>query len=330
MYVASQEVYDDDTLRFLKQMGVDHVDTLPSRGMGLEEDGYWHADALMRAREHVESLGLTLDAVHFPLTSAGIERQIWPNIMLGTPERDRDIEKACKSIEAAAKAGIPLLLYNLAILPVVRGQRAPGRGGVTYSLFVYEEMKDGPPLPYAPVTADMAWERIEYFVERVIPVADEFGVKMGCHQHDPGMPAGVGYRGIERVLGSIEGVKRFIALSDSPCHGLNFCQGTISEMCTAPEQVYDAIRYFGSRKRIFWVHFRNIRGGFLDFDEVFPDEGDIDMIKALRTYKEVGYDGAIIPDHVPQSDLDTRHGHRARAFCFGYIKAAIQAVESET
>jgi len=100
-------------------------------------------------------------------------------------------------------------------------------------------------------------------------------------------------------------------------------------MCTSPEQVYDAIRYFGSRKRIFWVHFRNIRGGFLKFDEVFPDEGDIDMIRALRAYKEVGYDGALIPDHVPQSDLDTPHGHRARAFCFGYIKAAIQAVESE-
>lgn len=329
MYVASHEPFDDDTLRFLKQMGVDHVDIFPNDRLGLGEDDCWHADALMRVRERVESFGLTLDAMHLPLTSAGIERQVWPNIMLGTPERDRDIEKVCKSIAAAARAGIPLLQYNLAILPVVRGQRAPGRGGMTYSHFDYEEMRDDPPLPYAPITADMAWERIAYFVERVIPVAEEHGVRMGCHQHDPGMPPGVGYRGIERVLGSIEGVKRFIELSPSPYHGLNFCQGTISEMCTSPEQVYDAIRYFGGRKRIFWVHFRNIKGGFLEFDEVFPDEGDIDMIRALRTYKEVGYNGAIIPDHVPQSDLDTPRGHRAKAFCFGYIKAAIQAVESE-
>jgi mannonate dehydratase len=179
------------------------------------------------------------------------------------------------------------------------------------------------------VRAEEAWERIEYFVERVIPVAEEFGVRLGCHQHDPGMPPGVGYRGIERVLGSLEGVKRFIGLSASPYHGLNFCQGTIAEMCSSPSEVYEAIRYFGSRGRIFWVHFRNIRGRYLHFDEVFPDEGDIDMIQALRTYKAVGYDGVLVPDHVPTSTLDTPYNHRAHAFCLGYIAAAIQAVASE-
>jgi mannonate dehydratase len=126
----------------------------------------------------------------------------------------------------------------------------------------------------------------------------------------------------------MEGVKRFVALSDSPYHGLNFCQGTIAEMCTSPQQVYDAIRYFGSRKRIFWVHFRNIRGTPTQFDEVFPDEGQIDFARAIRVYKEVGYDGVLIPDHVPES-ADDPSGWRAHAFCLGYIKAMIQMVESE-
>jgi len=175
----------------------------------------------------------------------------------------------------------------------------------------------------------MFWERINYFVQRVIPVAEEFKVKMGCHQHDPGMPPGIGYRGVDRVLGSIEGVKKFIALHPSPYHGLNFCQGTIAEMCTDPEQVYDAIRYFGSRKKIFWVHFRNIRGGFLKFDEVFPDEGTVDMIKAMRTYKAIGYTGTFVPDHVPHYEGDAPYPFRAFAFCMGYIQAAIQAVQSE-
>jgi mannonate dehydratase len=107
-----------------------------------------------------------------------------------------------------------------------------------------------------------------------------------------------------------------------------FCQGCVSEFSTSPEQVYEAIRYFGSRKKIFWVHFRNIRGGFLKFEETFPDEGDIDMLRAMRIYKEVGYDGVLIPDHVPKSALDSRWGHRAHAFCLGYIKALIQTVES--
>jgi len=329
VFVGCQVLYSPANLRFARQMGVTHVDTSPGTGLGLEECGHWRADALCRLREEVESHGLELAAMHLPLTSAGIEKQIWPHIMLGTPERDRDIEQVCRSIEAAAQAGVTTLLYNLAILPVVRGARVPGRGGVTYSHFDYAEMRDDPPHPCGPVPADDAWERISYFVEHVIPVAEEYRVRLGCHQHDPGFPPEVGYRGIERVLGSLDGVKRFVDLSPSPYHGLNFCQGTIAEMCTHPEQVYDAIRYFGEQKRIFWVHFRNIRGGFLDFDEVFPDEGDVDMCRAIRAYHEVGYDGVLEPDHVPHSDLDTPHGHCARAFCLGYIRGLIQMVESE-
>ncbi len=327
MYLGAQVPYSDENLAFVRQMGVTHIDTTPMDRLGLE-NGYWGADHLMRLREDVEAHGLTLAAMHLPLTSAGIERQIWPDIMLAGPDRDRQIDHAVRCIEAAAEAGIPLLLYNLAILPVVRSpRRSTGRGGVTYSHFDYDDMKDDPLLEYAPVTAEDAWERIAYFVDRVIPVAESVGVRMGCHQHDPGMPAEEGYRGIRRVLGSLEGVERFLSLSNSPAHGLNFCQGTISEMCTDPEQVYDAIRSFGSRGRIFWVHFRNIRGGYLRFDEVFPDEGDIDMVRALRTYRDVGYQGVVIPDHVPQMPGDTRYGHRARAFCFGYIRALLQALE---
>jgi mannonate dehydratase len=329
MHLGAQIPITDENLAFCRQMGVTHIDTTPA-GLPGFEGVPWRVDALTALRERVEGHGLTLAALHLPLTSAGIERQAWPQIMLGGPERDRQIDQAIQCIEAAAQAGISLLLYNLAILPVVRSpQRSPGRGGLMYSHFDYEALKNDPPLPYAPVTAEQAWERISYFVERVIPAAESSKVRMGCHQHDPGMPPGVGYRGIERVLGSLEGVRRFIALSDSPYHGLNFCQGTISEMCTAPEQVYEAIRYFGERKRIFWVHFRNIRGGYLRFDEVMPDEGDVDMVRALQTYQAVGYDGVLVPDHVPNSALDTPYGHRAHAFCYGYIRALLQALGAE-
>jgi len=331
MHLGSQMSYSEENLAFAAQMGVEWVDTSPSAGLGLEEDGFWHADALKRVRERVESYGLTLAAMHLPLTSAGIDRQIWPNVMMGTDQRDRDIEQIIRCIQAASEAGIPRLLYNLAILPVVRtSYRSLGRGGVTYSHFKYDDVKDNPLLPYAPITADQAWERITYFVEQVIPVATEYGVMMGCHQHDPGMPPGQSYRGVDRVLGSLEGVKRFISLSDSPYHGLNFCQGTISEMCTSPEQVYEAIEYFGQRKRIFWVHFRNIRGGLGDFEEVYPDEGDINMLQAMRVYKKVGYDSALVPDHVPHSAIDGRYGYRSRAYCLGYIRGLLQTVAEES
>ena len=172
------------------------------------------------------------------------------------------------------------------------------------------------------------WERISYFLDRVIPVAEESRVRLACHPHDPGMPRDRGFRGVHRVLGSVDGLKRFIELKRSPYHGLNFCQGTVSEMLKNPrEEIHDVIRYFGSRKKIFNVHFRNIKGGFLNFQETFPDDGDVDMLRAIRTYKEVGYDGMLMPDHVPKIEGDTG-GRQAFAFAFGYIQAAIQMVYS--
>jgi mannonate dehydratase len=143
------------------------------------------------------------------------------------------------------------------------------------------------------------------------------------------MPPGRGYRGVETVLGTVDGLKKFVAIKESPYHGLNFCQGTVSEMLKKPgEEIFDVIRYFGTRRKIFNVHFRNIRGGFLNFQETFIDDGDVDMLKAMRVYKEVGYDGMMMPDHVPdiQGDSNDAQGF---AFALGYIKALIAAVAAE-
>jgi mannonate dehydratase len=251
--------------------------------------------------------------------------------MLGkSPERDREIDQICEMIRNSAKAGIPALKYNMSILGVVRTESTKGRGGSSYSTFVYDKANQEPPLTEAgPVDADRYWERITHFVNRVIPVAEEYKVRLACHPHDPGMPIEKGYRGVHTVLGSVEGLKRFIGLSPSKYHGLNFCQGTVSEMLKKPgEEIFDVIRYFGGRGRIFNVHFRNIRGAFLNFRETFIDDGDVDMLKAMRVYKEIGYDGMMMPDHVPTIAGDPK-GLQAFAFTFGYIKALIAAVASE-
>jgi mannonate dehydratase len=234
-------------------------------------------------------------------------------------------------IRNAAKAGIPALKYNLSILGVVRTEPTRGRGGARYSTFVYDKARQEPVLTEAgSVTEAVAWERITYFLKRVVPVAEEYKVRIACHPHDPGMPRDRGFRGVHRVLGNVDGLKRFIEIMPSQYHGLNFCQGTVSEMLNDPaREVYDVIRYFGNRGKIFNVHFRNIRGRFLDFQETFPDDGDIDMIRAMRVYKEVGYDGMIMPDHVPTIDGDAG-GHQAFAFAFGYIQALIQLVQQDT
>jgi mannonate dehydratase len=177
------------------------------------------------------------------------------------------------------------------------------------------------------VTAETAWERISYFLERVVPVAEEHRIRLACHPHDPGVPAS-GFRGVARVLGTVDGMKRFVEIRPSPYHGLNLCLGTTAEMLQRPAtEIHDVIRYFGTRGKIFNIHFRNIRGRRDDFQEVFPDEGDMDMVAVMRTLKQVGYSHMVMPDHMPHHDDDPRQD-QAFAFGYGYIKALIQAVDA--
>ena len=329
MKVGTQHGHTDAILRVLAPLGVTHIcSTLPSPRF----DQTWSVDGLTRLRERVESFGVALDMVPLPLSSSEISKAENPNIMLGkSPDRDREIDDICQMIRNAARAGIPALKYNMNILGVVRTEPTAGRGGATYSTFVYATAKQKEtPSPAGHVDADVYWDRISYFLKRVIPVAEEYKVRMACHPHDPGMPRNEGYRGVQTVLGSVDGLKRFIDINPSAYHGLNFCQGTIAEMLDRPgDQIFDVIRYFGARKKIFNVHFRNIRGGFLNFKETFIDDGDVDMLKAIRVYTEVGYDGMMMPDHVPVIAGDADHA-QAFAYTFGYIKALIAAVAAES
>jgi mannonate dehydratase len=322
MKVGTQHDSSDETLAILAAFGVNNIcSRLPSARF----DDDWSAEGLIRLRERVEKFGISLDMVPLPLSSNEISKSENPNILLGrSPERDKEIDDICQMIRNTAKAGIPALKYNMTLLGVVRTGTSPGRGGAAYSTFIFDKARPDPPLTAAgPVDADRYWERITYFLERVVPVAEEYKVRLACHPQDPAMPPGKGYRGVETVLGTVAGLKRFVEIKASPYHGLNFCQGTVAEMLAKPgEQIFDVIRYFGSRKKIFNVHFRNIRGGYLSFQETFIDDGDVDMRSALRVYREVGYDGMLMPDHVPSIAGDAR-GVQAFAFTFGYIKALL-------
>ena len=206
--------------------------------------------------------------------------------------------------------------------------RTPGRGGSSYSTWKLSQAVADPPLTRAGrVTADIAWERITYFLERVIPVCNEYKIRAACHPHDPGMPE-AGFQGINRVLGTFVGMKRFVSIAESPYHGLNLCLGTTAEMLQdPPREIHDVIRYFGERKKIFNIHFRNIRGRRDDFQEVYLDNGDMNMVEVARTLYEVDYPYMVMPDHVPQHP-DDPGGLQAFAHSYGYIKALIQTMQT--
>jgi mannonate dehydratase len=314
---------NEQHIAYLARYGVEAICGFPQ----LPPDRlYATVDELKAMREMAERKGVSLDLLAPPfLASISVDRDRHAAIMLGqSPERDRDIEQLQILIRNCAAAGIPAIKYNLCIVGDLRTGRVPGRGDCTYSAW---RLKDGRPATALTragrVDADTYWERITYFLNRVIPVAQEYKVRMALHPNDPYVP--YGYQGVDGVLGTVDGLKRFISINESPYHGLNFCQGTVSEMLENPgADILDVIRYFGSRQKIFNVHFRNIRGHRDDFVEVYPDEGDIDFVKALRVYKEVGYSYMIMPDHVPQSISDPA-GLQSFAYCYGYIRALMQA-----
>jgi len=328
MKVGTQNSDAEVDLAAFAAFGVNNIcSTLPSRKL----DAAWSVESLIKLRERVEKHGIKLDMVPLPLSSAYITRAEYPAIMMGTPgERDKAIDEVCQIIRNISKAGIPSAKYNMSILGVVRTPATKGRGGADYSTFKYAEGKQEPALTEAgPVDPDTYWERITYFLERAVPVAAEHKLKIACHPNDPGMPNGKKWRGVVPVLGRVEGLKRFVSIKENPYHGLNFCQGTICEGLENPnKEIHDVIRYFGNKKKIFNVHFRNIEGKIGDFRETYPDNGDVNMIEAIRTYREVGYDGMIMPDHVPHVEGDAR-GAKGFSFCFGYIQALIQMLKME-
>ncbi|MBK9169137.1 MAG: mannonate dehydratase [Bryobacterales bacterium] len=327
-HIGATTPESDNALRLMAAIGVNHI---CSREPSMTPGPAWSVDSLKRLREHVESFGLHLDMVPLPLSSVPIAQSPYKATLLGkSPERDREIDALCDMIRNVGRAGIPAAKYNFTVLGFIRSPSTPGRGGATYSTLKLAAAKEDPPLTEAGIMdAERKWETITYFLRRVVPVANEYKVKLALHPFDGPIPPPHRWRGVTEVLGTVEGLKRFITIEESPYHGLNFCQGTVSEMLREPsKEIYDVIRYFGSRKKIFNVHFRNIRGGLGNFQETYIDEGDVDMLKALRVYKEVGYDGMLMPDHVPSLAADPG-GAQQFAYTLGYIRALIRAVDDE-
>jgi mannonate dehydratase len=322
MHVGTQiKPRDDRDYRVWAQLGVNHVCVDPPGN-----PHHWGLDDLCRHKEYVESFGLKLDMVQLPMSSRPIEQQESPHILMGQdPERQREIDSICGLIERLAKAGIPAAKYNLTILGIPRTAREPGRGGSRNAAFRWSRTDQAaPPTAAGIVSEDAYWERIDHFLAAVVPVASAAKVRLACHPQDPYTPPG--YRGVTSVLGTVDGLKRFVTMHESPYHGLNFCQGTVCEMLEDPaREIFDVIRWFGERGKLFNVHFRNIKGRRLDFMEAFPDEGDIDMARAIAVYSDVSYPYMLMPDHVPQIDGRDPSGV-AFAYCYGYIQALIDAL----
>jgi mannonate dehydratase len=301
---------NDENLAFFKAIGVDYLTVnLPPE----ISDGQDRAETWRGIRDLAAKHGLKFH---------NVGTNMWNNISLARPDRDERIAAWCLMLRQLAEAGVETVGYNFKPVGNFRTSSVPlGRGGARYSTFDYEELMQKPPdHPDKQISEEQIWANLEYFLKRAIPVAEEVGIRMALHPDDPPIPEPIG--GAARIVSTLDQYERIFGLYPSDSNAMLFCQGCVTEMGIDP---YEAIRRIGRQKKIVYVHFRNIRGTPKKFQEVFIDEGQVDMIRAMETYKEVGFNGPFMMDHTPgiPHPAGKWAGH---AFVNGYIRALIQKV----
>lgn len=322
---------DEQDLDFAKMLGVDGVsynaldfDMRENRWalgdpdhMFNEHHASWRCEELSRLHEMVQKRGLRLESME------NVPVRMMREIKTAGPDRERELDAYCATIEAMGRAGIPMLGYSFMLLQVHRSDwAAPARGGAATTAFRRGDIAQEPLVFGRRISADEVWERYEYFIRRVLPVAESAKVTLALHPDDPPVPE---LYGVARIFTSFEAHRRAIEdIAPSPMHGLGYCMGTWAE--NSIETMFRGLNYFGELGKLAYLHFRNIRGVTEDFEETFIDEGDFDVVAAMQVLHRVGFDGFMMDDHVPHMPNDTRWSHRGRAYQTGYLKALVRAV----
>jgi mannonate dehydratase len=246
---------------------------------------------------------------------------------LGLPGRDEEIDVVCEFIRNMGALGIPVWCpeWMVGITVLRTSSTIPSRGGALVTGYDHELMRNEPLTEYGVVTEEQVWDNLKYFLERVVPVAEEANVKLAMHPDDPPLSP---IRGIARIMSSIENYQKLIDIVPSPVNGIGLCQGNFALMT---DNLPEVIRHFGRQKKIFFVHFRDVRGTPEKFEETFHDDGQTDMAACVRAYRDIGYEGVGRPDHYPRMGEPGAHGgyELAQLFAIGYMKGLIEAVYTE-
>jgi mannonate dehydratase len=317
--VAGSGFTSRENLEYNLRYGVRH---LTAQLRKRPADGGWDLDELKRMKDDCDQRGVTLEAIRMDADYIALRKG---------PERDRELDILIGNIRKAAQADVKIITYHWTVIPIRRNRQTPGRGGATYEGFKLEDnWKDLAVGKSGKVSSDEYWERITQFLKTVIPVAREHGVRMACHPYDPpGLP--FGYQGADNwdSPSVFDAIKRYESVVESPYNGFQLCLGTAAEGLKKPgAEILPIVQYLGGRGKLFQVHMRNIRGGLGNFEEVYPDEGEMNLFEVMRVLRDVQFGGSICPDHMPRHPGDAG-GLQSFAFGYGYIRALIQAVNSE-
>lgn len=310
--------FTDRDLRRIRQLGITHL----LSGWGRIP---WDEAELRAKMDRIRAAGMTL----YNMMISG-----FPNTIYGRPGRDEEIEKVIQSIRAAGRAGLPVVEYNFYAYRLVEGYyEETGRGGAGLTAYTYDKVKDLPPKPEIGThSLDEMWKNITYFLKAVIPEAEKAGVRMALHPNDPPVPLS---RGSSQIMATLEGWKKLVSIVPSPSNGITYDCGVTKEIGEDPVEVF---RYFMQRKAINHMHYRNVRvrKPYVDYTEVFPDEGEVDMFAVMKEVVRLGYNGIIYPEHPRALDIDRERpdfkpyypgggSYAGSAYNVAYTRAMLQA-----
>lgn len=278
---------------------------------------HWEYMDLLRLRTMVEDQGLRLEAIE------NVPGHHMDKIHRGEPGRDEQIEAYCRTIRNMGRAGIHTLGYTFNVTRVWRtSQFARTRGDAFTSAFDRSRL-DPEVSNELSLSRDQVWDNYRYFIQSVLPVAEEAGVRLALHPDDPPLEE---LGGVARIMVGRENLEKALGTGDSEFHGLDLCMGTCAERSV--DELYEILDVFSARGKVFYAHVRNVSGSGDRFIECFIDDGDIDIPRALGILHANGFDGFIIDDHVPQIVGDTSWGHRARAHAMGYLQGMVASIRA--
>ncbi len=315
---------DDRVLRFAAQLGLEGV--VVNTPLDLPPDPPWRTADVLGLRRRVEAFGLRVEAIEN--TPIGF----YDDAILGGARAAEQIAGYCETVRALGEAGIPILGMHWMANEVWRTELArAGRGGARVTAFDSDALESAQKPTHGRAYAERElWASFERFMEAVLPVAEQAGVKLALHPDDPPLPT---LGGVPRLFAGVEGLRRALGLA--PGLGLEFCLGTVSSM--GPGAV-DALAEFAAGGDVVYVHFRDVRGFVPSFEECFLGEGNVDVVAAMRALVQNGFDGFVIDDHTPLLDTDpdiaagwvqSEYAYLGRAHAVGYLQGLLNAVLHE-
>jgi mannonate dehydratase len=292
----------------------------------------WSYEELAALKAQINAEGLELEAIE------NFDPAHWYDVLLDGPRKQEQLENLKTIIRNVGRAGIPIFGYNFSIAgvggrvegPWARGgavcvgmegvDEEPMPNGMVWNM-IYDADAPGGTVPSA--TPEQLWQRLQDFLEALLPVAEESGVTLAAHPDDPPVPT---LRAQPRLVYQPRLYQRLLDLRPSPANALEFCVGSLMEMTEG--DIYQVVEDYSAQGKVAYVHLRNIRGKVPSYRETFLDDGEADMIRVMRILRDTGFNGVLIPDHTPQVSC-AAPWHAGMANALGYMQAVLQMLAQE-